>query len=169
AYNLTEVSIPYAIEQNIFNAVVYLGYLANSYSHIYDVAIEEVIREPYASRIPEYFDGTKDSDFLQDNLPENLTDLLQASFISDVQNGVLNPFLNYAQKNEMYLWTPQSPLRFYFGSADKDVSPEDSKKAYEYMNANGGNAKLLNLGNFDHDQSILQAIPHVQSWFNKMQ
>lgn len=168
AYNLAEISIPYTIEQSLVNGVIYMGYLANSYSHIYNVDIEDIIQGPYASKIPEYFDGTKDGSFLESNLPDNLQDFLQPSFISDVQNGILNPFLSYAHQNQTYRWVSESPVRFYFGSEDKDVSPEDSKNAFEYMSSQGGNVELYNLGNYNHDQSIVKALPHIQSWFNQI-
>ncbi len=169
AYNLREVSVPYTLNHHTSNSLVYLGYLSNAYSLIYNQPLSTFIKEPYATNIPKWFDGSKDGQFMKDNLPPKVSDLFLDGFYNELNNNVSNWFTLALDENEMYLWQPINKIRFYYGLNDKDVIPQEAIGAYNYMKGLGGNVELNALGLFDHEESIIEALPQIQHWFNSLQ
>jgi len=188
AYDLDGVSFPYGVrnssseEGNVvvnergeafgkgrIRSIIYMGYAANAYAHIYDQPISSMIRAPYDRRVRGWFDGTKDQRFYEQNLPRTAQELLQVSFLAALETGDTTHWAIQAMReNETYKWVPVQKLRFYFGAADLDVSPQDSKRAFHYMKKRGGNVELFNLGKYKHDEVILQALPLIQKWFDEL-
>ncbi|MEL6536626.1 MAG: lipase family protein [Bacteroidota bacterium] len=169
AYNLDEISFPYALQNKSINSMTYIGLAANAFAHIYNEPVDHIIQPSFADQVSSWFDGTKGADFLTENLPDSLSAFVQPAFIQAIENRDSNHWMVRAiQENEIYQFVPQHELRLYYGSADKDVSPEDSQDAYQYMQANGGNVKIFNLGPFSHDESILEALPYVKDWFDEI-
>lgn len=167
AYNLREISIPHTIHRYSINAVVYLCYLSNAYSAIYNQPLNTFVKEPYATHIPVWFNGTKNSQFMNDNLPDKPSDLFTENFFNDLNSKSANWFTLALDKNEMYKWKPVNKIRFYYGLNDEDVIPQEATAAYEYMHGIGGNVEINQLGMFNHEQSLLEALPQIQKWFNE--
>lgn len=59
-------------------------------------------------------------------------------------------------------------LRLYYGELDEDVIPQEAISAHNYMESVGGNVRLQNLGQHDHNSIFLQALPLIKSWFNSI-
>lgn len=169
AFNLRKISFPYTIHRKSLNAMVYLCYLSNAYSTIYGQPLHTFIKEPYATHIPEWFNGSKDNQFMKDNLTVNPSDLFTDDFFDDLSSNTDHWFLTALEENEMYQWKPLNKIRFYYGLNDEDVIPQESLGAYEYMHNLGGNVKLNPLGLFNHEESLLEALPQIQKWFNEHQ
>lgn len=167
AFNLRNISLPHTLQRRSINSMVYFGYLVNAYSIIYNKPLQSFVKEPYASNIQNWFDGSKDAQFMINNLTDNLKDLFLEEFYNELENNSDNWFTNALDENEMYQWKPISKIRFYFGLMDEDVTPKESLAAYDYMKILGGNVELYPLGPFNHEESILEALPKVQEWFNK--
>ncbi len=168
AFKLAEIAVPFAMERNSLH---YLGYLFHAYSHIYDQPLSDVLRPPYVELVPEWYDGEHDADFLTGHLPAHRNDFFNATFLSDFEAGVSSPqwFYDALAENQVYDWSPVSPLRLYYGSHDQDAAPQGSIAAYEHMQALGGNVVLADVGAYDHTQSLYQSIADIQSWFNEME
>ncbi len=165
-YNLRGVSIKNSIKQDNPSAIFYLGFLANTYATIYKKPLSSFVKKPYDTLLPTWYDGSKDVDFLNENLPKTAADLFLNDFYADLKNDKTNWFTSALEENETYKWIPKNKVRFFYGSNDTDVSPQESIEAYTSMKKNGGNVEIANLGNFDHNESILQALPQIQTWFN---
>lgn len=165
AYDLRNISIPYALENN---STFYMGYLANSFSNIYGQQLGSIIRPDYVSIIPQLFDGSKTYDEIESRLPATAAELYTDEMIRDIRQRNSNWFTEALEENQTYRWTPQTPLRLYYGALDKDVSPEDATHCYQFMKSAGGNVEILNAGNKDHFQALVTAFPDVQSWFNSI-
>ncbi|MFY0689843.1 MAG: hypothetical protein JXQ90_21920 [Cyclobacteriaceae bacterium] len=166
AYNLSEISLPYGIEQHSSNMLVYLSYLSLAYSEIYQVELSEFIQPPFNTELPIWLDGNHQPDFLKDHLPKQTTDLFKPEFVAMIRSGEDFWFTQMLEENEMYRWVPERPVRLFYGENDIDVIPAESESAYEYMYQNGGNVELANLGPYDHEESILLALPLIQQWFD---
>jgi hypothetical protein len=163
AYNFKDISIPYAISNN---SVLYLGYVANSYAHIYNQNLNSIVKPEYAGLLPTLFDGSKTLDVIEQALPEKAEQLYNQNMISDIKNGVSNWFTDALGQNETYKWKPIAKVRLFYGNNDTDVSPQDAVSAFNYMKNIGGNAELVNTGNYDHTETLLQSLPEIQKWFN---
>ncbi len=163
AYDLRKISIPYAIANK---STLYLGYVANAYSVLYNQSLSSIITPKYVSVIPELFDGSKNVDEIESALPNNPEDLFRQDMISDIMEGKDNWFTLALEQNETYKWKPVTKLKLFYGTKDTDVSAQDAIAAYDYMKSIGGNVDLINTGDYDHTGTLLQSLPEIQLIFN---
>jgi len=168
AFNLSEIGLQNAIEND---DRINFGYLLAAFSDTYGQPLDGLVREPYAAQLTAWFDGTKDGDFLRDHLPEHVDELLTAEFLQDFQAGVEEPpwFYEALRATTMDDYTPVAPLRFYFGSTDTIVTPEESRSAFARMRERGGNVALVDAGPHGHDDIAVYALPPVQGWFDAIE
>lgn len=164
AYNLKEVSLPYAIQNN---SMLYLGYVVNSYGHIYNQPLNTIIKDEYVRILPKLFDGSKNYMEIEAALPDKVEDLYNQSMLDAIRNGQPNWFTTALAENETYRWKPVATLRLFYGTEDKDVSPQDAIAANTYMKGLGGN-ELIDIGNYDHEATERRALPEIQRWFNQI-
>jgi hypothetical protein len=167
-YNLRGISIKYSVGKDVVSSLFYLSYLSNAYSVIYKKPLSSFVKKPYDALLPTLYDGSKDYDFLVANLPLKVSDLFLADFYTELKNDKTNWFTSALEENETYLWKPKNKVRFYYGLTDEDVSPQESIQAHDYMKKIGGNVEIENVGPFDHNASLLQALPLIQTWFNSI-
>jgi hypothetical protein len=165
AYNLKEISIPYAIKNN---SVFYLGYLANSYCHIYNKPPGSIISAPYDTLIPVLFDGNHSYSAIMGRLPKSADSLYTREIITDFKTGKQDWFTDRLAENQAFDWKPGITFRMYYGSNDKDVSPMDATNAYQHMKDLGGNVQLIGLGNLNHLQSAFSALPKTRAFFDSL-
>ena len=167
AYNLRNISAKYAINNE---SMLYLAYLANSYAKVYNQPLGSIIKDEYVNLLPSLFDGSKSVDFILRALPNTPNQLLRQNIIDEVLNRTnTNSWFGAAlAENETYLWKPIAKTRLFYGTLDTDVSPEDAISAYNYMKSIGGNAQLVNIGNFNHVNTLLNSLPEIQKWFNEI-
>ena len=165
AYNLKEISIPYAIENK---SIFYLGYLANSYCHIYKKPLNSVVLAPYDSVIPRIFNGNYKYEQIVSQLPKSPESFYNKGILDDFESGNHDWFTDRIGENQTFDWKPIRPFRMYYGSNDKDVSPKDAINAYNRMKELGGNAELINLGSLNHLQSAYAALPKTRSFFDSL-
>jgi len=165
AYNLKDISVPYAIANK---SIMYLGYIANSYSHIYNHDLSTLIKINYLNLLPALYDGSKSADFIEKALPKEPDSLYTQETIADINTGNNDWFTTSLSQNETYMWKPNTKMRLYYGTKDVDVSPQDAISAYNYMKNSGGNVELINSGNYDHVGSLLHSLPGILIWFNNI-
>jgi hypothetical protein len=165
AYNLKEISIPYAIE---YNSVFYLGYLANSYCHIYQKPIGSVVSALYVTAVSEVFDGDHSFDQIKKRLPKTADSLYTKEILNDFRLNKSDWFTDRLAENQTFDWKPVAIFRMYYGSNDKDVSPKDAISANARMKQLGGNVQLIGLGNLDHLQSAYSGIPKTRAFFDSL-
>ena len=165
AYNLKEISIPYAIENK---SVFYLGYLANSYCHIYKHPLNSILLAPYDTIVPRIFDGNHTYEQVIARLPKTPESLYRKDILDDFISGNHDWFTDKISENQTFDWKPNALFRMYYGSKDKDVSPQDAINAYSHMKQLGGNVELIGLGELTHTQSAYAAIPKTRVFFDSL-
>lgn len=172
AFDPAGVSLRRAIQgDDPFNPeylVLHMAYLSAAFAEVYGESLSGVVQEAYADRLHEWFDGTHDSEFLKRHLPHHLEDFLTGEFLQGLKNGEMEPtwFRDALAATVTSDYVPRATLRMFFGKGDRIVSPEESPTAYEKMRALGGNVELVDLGEIDHEESVLRALPNVQNWFD---
>jgi len=150
----------------------YLAYVGMSYQTYYEESglITNFFNEPYASRIPTLFDGTKSSGGINDQLTENIPELVKADILTDPQSSPLYPFLAQRfSENSLVDWTPVAPVFLYHGDADVTVPLSNSQVTYEKLIDNGAdpdNLKLIVLPGGDHTTAIQ---PYIKDVLEKLQ
>ncbi|HKY34938.1 MAG TPA: alpha/beta hydrolase [Polyangiaceae bacterium] len=168
AFNPRAISFPHAIASD---APFYLALLLAAFSYVYERPLDGIVRDPYKDRLLEWFDGTHDKDFLDEHLPEHVSELLSDTFMQDFAAGIERPVWLYEALEQAgtYDYAPVAPLRMFFGSKDDTVIPEEAHAALSHMQALGGNAAAVNVGPYDHDEIVLPSLPPIQRWFDRLE
>ena len=165
AYNLKEISIPYAVENN---SVFYLGYLANAYCHVYNNPLSSVVVIPYDTVVSSLFNGNYGYRQIVSRLPKTADSLYTKEILSDLKTGKSDWFTDKLAENQTYDWKPRALFRMYYGSLDKDVSPKDATEAFAHMLKLGGNVQLFGLGNLSHVASAYAALPKTRAFIDSL-
>lgn len=173
AYDMMAMS-NYVLAQEVFPGPMYLPYFIYSQQVFgaHTDPLSKFFNEPYASRIPELFNGTYSNTQVDDQLNDTISVLLKSNMISGFGNGA-----DFAQlrslliKNSVTAWQPTSKINFYHGSADLNVPPEQSLLMYNsFLNLGVGNDKVqfISLPGTDHESSLLPWGLKTINWFNEM-
>jgi hypothetical protein len=71
-------------------------------------------------------------------------------------------------ENSVYDWSPRAPIRLYYGNRDVDVYPQEARVEAERLRTRGGDVNAISVGEFDHDGSVIQAVPAIRAWFDEL-
>ena len=167
AFDLADISIPFALEGRSVGSSVYLGLAAQSWGAYYGHPLETLLTAAGKASVVRALDGSHGAD-VPELLPRNPREMFRADFLHAQATGGQHWFLDAARANEARNWTPRAPLRAYFGTRDVDVTPQESLAFAEASRARGGNVEALDLGPFDHGESPLRAVPRIRKWFDEV-
>lgn len=173
AYDMMAMS-NYVLAQQVFPGPLYLPYFIYSQQVFgaHNDPLSKFFNEPYASRIPELFNGMYSNTQVDDQLNDTISVLLKSNMISGFSNGA-----DFAQlrsllvKNSVTAWVPASKINFYHGTADLNVPPEQSLLMYNsFVNLGVGQDKiqLISLPGTDHESSLLPWGLKTINWFNEL-
>jgi len=173
AYDMMAMS-SYVLTQPVYPGPLYLPYFIYSQQLFgaHNDPLSKFFNEPYATRIPELFNGSYSNDQVNAQLNDTIHLLLKSTMISDFNSGA-----DFAQlrsllvKNSVTAWLPTSKINFYHGSADLNVPPEQSLFIYNsFVNLGVGQDKiqLINLPGTDHEFSLLPWGLKTINWFNEL-
>ncbi|WP_230679817.1 lipase family protein [Pontibacter rufus] len=150
----------------------YLAYVLQSYNNTsnWNRPLTDFFQEPYASRLPNLFDGTNGGSAINRQLTTDPKTLFSPGFFEALQKpaGEL-PLKQALQANSFYDWVPQSPTRLYHGTADEIVPFENSKQTYERFAAQGAmQLKFIPIPEGTHgtafEPMLRSVIPWIQSF-----
>ena len=167
-FDLAGFSFPDALKGRAESASLYLAYLTNAYAIIYAESLSSALREPYAQKVPWLFDGMHDGASIIAALPRNPREMFRDDFLQSFANGQHNWLRDRLVENGLSDWTPRAPIRLYYGDLDLDVSPKEAALEAERLRARGGNARAVSVGAYNHDQSVLEAVPYIVKWFDEL-
>ncbi len=167
-FDLAALSLPFALEGHSRASSLYLAYMLNGYANAYGEALGTALREPYASTVPLLFDGNHDGDSIMAGLPRNPREMFHDEFLRTYETGETNWLRDRLVENGLYDWSPRAPIRLYFGSLDVDVSPHEAETEAARLKERGGDVSAVDVGAFDHDGSVLAAVPVLLEWFSEL-
>lgn len=147
AYDLTEM------QKHIFGSAnyedpFYLAYMARAYQVHYEEEslLTDLFQEPYASRIPGLFDGTKGATAINSQLTGDIDALLQEDVINGYDSEARYEYLrNVFAENSLTDWAPKIPMFLYHGLSDETVPYDNSVKTLNKLLANGASSATVTL------------------------
>jgi pimeloyl-ACP methyl ester carboxylesterase len=169
AFQLRDISLPQALTGETPSHVFYLAYMTNAYAAIYRQPITSVLGKPFAETVPVLFDGNHEIDEIVAGLPARPRDLFTPEFLAAYDNGTKHWLLDAISENDVKDWTPRAPVRLFYGENDVDVLPEEARRAVLAMKSRGADITALSVGPYDHNESILYALPIVMRWFSELE
>jgi len=155
-YDISGAQTDYLLEDVPFSFSGFLPYVTiayqNAYGNLYN-SLDEIFIEPYASNLPDLFDGTNSIGYISSQLPAIPSQMLVPEVYEAFQTDP-NHFLRQAlEDNDVYDWAPTAPTRLYYCTEDEQVSFNNSLVALETMIANGSTSvDALNGGALDHGE-----------------
>ena len=167
-FDLAGIGLPMALTGRSRFASLYLAWIATTYARVYGMPLDSVVREPFPRTAPPLFDGAHDGTAIVAALPANPRDLLTPALLAAQASGGEHWFLARLAENSLLDWTPQAPIRLYYGERDVDVSPEEAVAFAARMRARGADVVAESVGELDHDASILAAAPKIRAWFDSL-
>jgi len=103
----------------------FMADVAYAYAKSYDREYSDIVNEPYASRLPYLFDGTKYMEEIDALLTTKTTGddgLFSTSLVYDFVNSPDNWFRKAMVENSVHAWAPKTPLKLIHCKGD-DVIP----------------------------------------------
>ncbi len=159
----------------------YIPYVILSYNSIYGNLysdLSEVFKAPYIADIEKFQNGnaTLRTTTLSMNITLVITsgptivpkNMLQDSIVQRLINNDPNdPFIQALKDNDLYNWSPKTPTRLYYCTADDQVSYRNSIVADSVMQSlNATDEAAININpDFDHGQCAFEAIPTSVQFF----
>lgn len=158
-YDLNNIMISFR-NSTTYPVPAYIGYIINAYTYYgyIENEISELLKEPYASRIPSLFDGTHSIDYINSQLTTSIPDLLTENFRAGGQS---DEFISVGESlisNSAKPYASQVPLLLIHGDADTQVSVENTEWLYESMLTEGTPVSLCTkiiLPGLDHGDGII--------------
>ncbi len=174
AYDLLNVS-EYFLDQETISSVHYLPYFIFSqiaYGAITD-GLQKFFNEPYASRIPQLFDGSKSSGEITAQLNDTIARLIKPDMILNFSTSpAYDQVRQVMSDNSIQPWNTSTPLSFYHGTADETVPPFLSQDIYDgfiQAGTSSSTVSLIEMEGMTHGTGIIPWGISTINWFNQLE
>ncbi len=118
----------------------FLAYVARAYQTAYDWTqpLSDFFQEPYATSIPNLFDGSKSGTQINAELTTIIEDFVQPDLLANIETDPNFDFIVSAfEENSLLDWVPTKPMYMYHGTADVTVFYQNSVDTYNQLISNG--------------------------------
>lgn len=149
----------------------FLAYVALAYQTAYDWTqpLSQFFQEPYATAIPDLFDGMNTGGEINQQLTEVIADFVQPALLSEIDTDPAYSFIVDAfEENSLLDWTPTKPMFMYHGTADVTVFYQNSVDTYEQLISNGASETVVTftpLPGADHGTGVG---PYIEDFIPKL-
>jgi hypothetical protein len=164
AYNLRAISIPWTLRGASPQAPIYLALWVRGYATHYGHPLNTAFTAHYATLVPELLDTPHAVDAVMKALPRDPHALFLPVALDAMEGKGRHWLVDALAENEMGDWSARAPIRLYYGADDIDVPPRESIQTAQQMSARGSDARAVNVGAVNHNQSILAAVPLIMRW-----
>jgi len=173
AYDIPAMS-DYVMAQQTYPGPLYLPYFIYSKITAGDITqpLTTYFKEPYASTIPELFNGnytnTEVDDHLTDTIANLVTDELRLNLNTSAEFASLRTAMT---TNSIQAWSTSSLLRFYHGTADQNVPPVQSNIIYNQfitLGLNTSQVSLIPIPGATHDTGLIPWGLSTIMWFDSL-
>jgi pimeloyl-ACP methyl ester carboxylesterase len=128
------------INATIYPMPVYLGYIVHAYSsyHQFTNPVNEILNEPYASRLSSLYTGLADFQQINSQLTTSVTGLITSDFLSGFASSQkFSTVRDALTRNSISPWHTLKPLYLLHGGSDTQVNPAVTSYFYDAMIAAG--------------------------------
>ena len=172
AYNLKSMT-EYVISQETYPGSYYLPYFLYTHQQygLITEPMQKYFLEPYASLIPSLFDGSFSNQEVRDQLTDTIRNLLTPSFVNTFPSGAEYEEIREDMiSNSIFAWQTNTMLRFYHGTDDEDIPPEQSMDIYQDFLSSGstGTVEHFEIAGAGHSTGILPWGISTLIWFNEL-
>ncbi|MEV6699449.1 lipase family protein [Streptomyces sp. NPDC051453] len=152
-----------AADDKLDRSPLYLAYFATAWNRMYGLydSPGQAFRAPNDKKVEKLFDGNHTGGEIADALPPTSKALFTDEFLNKVRNpkGVLRHRLH--AMDTTCDWRPEVPVHLFHATGDKDVPFTNSQLCGAQLDAKGADFELTDVGDVDHNTTVLKALPHV--------
>jgi hypothetical protein len=150
----------------------YLPYVVLSYQEAYGniyTSLDEVFLEPYATQLPNWFNGNTSMSFINSQCPDVPSNMLQPAFIEAYETNPEHPMRLALQDNDLLDWAPAVPTQLLYCIGDDQVNYQNSLVAEQaYLDLGSTSVTAIDLGNYDHSFCAPFAMITGYNWFETL-
>lgn len=154
-----------------YNDPYYMAYVAQAYKTTFgfEQHLNEFFQEPYASRIPQLFDGTHSSGDINAQLTSTVADLITSDLRTNIDTDPKYGYLKNAFiENSLVDWKPTIKMFMYHGDADITVPFENSVITYNKLIDNGASTDVVKFYAIVGGTHSTGVIPYVEDFIPRM-
>lgn len=164
----------YFFSLDSFDNPFYLAFVALSYQSVYgyDDPLSDLFQEPYASIIPDLFDGSNTGSAINAQLTTSIPDLLQPDILANLDTDPkYADFVTALNDNTITNWVPVSPVYMFHGTADITVPYQNSVDSYNQFIDAGASSSIVTLTDLpgeDHGSGFLPYLVEAINLFESL-
>lgn len=159
-----------AANDKIAKSGIYLAYFVTAWNKMYGLYASpgDAFRSPYDSKVEGLFDGHHTAEQIVSELPAASKDLFTEDFLNKIRkpDGVLKDRLR--PMDNTCDWRPNVPVQIFHGRGDKDVDFSHATYCAAQLTRNGAAPRLTDVGDYDHNGSVRQALPRIVRFFDEL-
>ncbi len=172
-YNLSTVQ-NFMFEGDTYPQPVYMAYTGVSYSSLGLITnpLTDYFKEPYATPLPSYFDGTLSNGEINQLLNDTVSVLVTDSFLTGINTDPLyQNFRSAMSMNSVSGWNSEQPIHLYHGTADNYVPPTTTEDVFQEFVDAGASEKVsyFPLQNMNHTTAAIPMVVNSLIWFNELE
>ncbi len=169
-YDLGGAEIPALFDGRVtpFIGAFYLAYWTISSNRIYGLyrSPNEVFRPPYDQTLPGLFDGEHDEQTIAAALPASPEQLVTARYAARLRRPQGGLRRAVEENSTTCQWRPTVAIRLYTASGDHEVPIANTEHCASQLRARGTDPDLVDLGQIDHLDEPVAALPGIVDWFD---
>lgn len=169
-YDLSSIN-EYILNQTTYPMPYFIGYMFNSYMKLNDMTtpIDSVFKEPYASKIPTLYDGSKSGNEINAELTTSVAGLFTENYRESYQTDTtFNSLRATLDENSIGAWPTTTPTMILHGTEDDFVPFQVSENIYNDFQSTGipaNRVTLERLEGMDHRSGIIPSGLASIGWF----
>jgi len=157
-YDLSKMVSEMASAQS-YPVPAYIGYIINAYTYYgyIENSVDELLNEPYASKLSQLYDGNHSISEINSALTTSIPDLLTDDFRTNLHYADYTSVTSSLVYNSAYAYKSEIPILFVHGDADTQVSVSNTEDLYNLMILNGTPEEICKkkiLPGLDHGDAV---------------
>tara|TARA_Y100000817_G_scaffold314231_1_gene312408 strand:- start:1865 stop:3040 length:1176 start_codon:yes stop_codon:yes gene_type:complete len=164
--------LDYFLSKDTYHVPYYIAYVAIGYKTSYDwtLPLSSIFNEPYASIIPEYFNGKYSGYEINSVLSDDISELLTSNFINNIYSDLeLKIIVDAFEENSLDEWVPKNKMIMYHGTDDITVPYQNSVDTYSNFISLGADKNTVEFIDLNGENHSSGSLPYIIDLFDKFE
>ena len=164
--------LDYFLSKDTYHVPYYIAYVAIGYKTSYDwsLPLSSIFNEPYASIIPEYFNGKYSGYEINSVLSDDISELLTSNFINNIYSDLeLKIIVDAFEENSLDQWVPKNKMIMYHGTDDITVPYQNSIDTYSNFISLGADKNTVEFIDLNGENHSSGSLPYIIDLFDKFE
>ena len=164
--------LDYFLSKDTYHVPYYIAYVAIGYKTSYDwtLPLSSIFNEPYASIIPEYFNGKYSGYEINSVLSDDISELLTSNFINNIYSDLeLKIIVDAFEENSLDEWVPKNKMIMYHGTDDITVPYQNSVDTYNNFISLGADKNTVEFIDLNGENHSSGSLPYIIDLFDKFE